>query len=188
MTQIDAEDRQRRVAKRDSNGFRLYRVTNRANGWLVSICFAGKRFYRYFGDRAYGSAADARDAAMTLASRNSALHLEFKALHARFHVRASSRSGKPGVTFAPKSATRRAGWLAYWDDPLTRQRRHKFFATERYGNENAFQLACAARDQAMAPFLRRYRELQLILTPESINATVIPPTEVPGSACNARAR
>lgn len=146
------------------NGYRLYRTRGRATGWLVCICLLGKTHRYYFGDHTYGSPSLSRAAASQIAVHNSALHAEFRALRARFQVRSTSRSGIPGVTFLPCSRTRRAGWLAYWDDPVTRRRHNRFFATRKFGNDRAFELARAARHSAMAPLLERYHQLSELLS------------------------
>lgn len=148
------------------NGKRLCRVVNRANGWLVSICFAGRRYYSYFGDSTYGSMDDARRAANEVASRNYELHVELKSLRHRFTVRNTSRSGWPGVSRYDANSTRNAGWLAYWDDPVTGTRNQKWFSLKRFGEAEACRLARQAREEAMLPYQRRYDELLEVIGAE----------------------
>ena len=146
-----------------NNGKRLFRVVNRSNGWLVSICLDGKRHHRYFGDETYGSAEGSRRAANEIASRHYELYLELKSLRHRFVVRNTSRSGWPGVSYYEATSTRNAGWLAYWNDPVTGVRSQKWFASKRYGEVEACRLARQTRDEAMLPYRRRYDELLALL-------------------------
>jgi hypothetical protein len=138
-------------------------VVNRANGWLVAITVAGKRYHRYFGDSTFGSENDARAAAEELAARDLELHAELRALRIRFAVRSTSRSGWTGVTRLDETSRRCAGWLAYWDDPLTGKRVSKKFSVKRFGEDEACLLAMQLRQEAMQPYRARYEELIAVI-------------------------
>ena len=121
----------------------------RSHGWQVRLSRRGRKYSRFFSDRKYGG----REVALGMA-RN------FRdELVARLPVRErSGAAGKltrrniSGVVGVSRIVVRTTAatyefWQATWS-PLPGVRRRVKFSIRRYGEDRAFELACAARREA----------------------------------------
>ena len=122
----------------------------RSHGWQVRLTRRGRKYSRFFSDRKYGG----REVALRTAR-------DFRdELLARLSDREKSgaagkmtRRNISGVVGVSRIVVRTAGakyefWQATWSPDPGLRRRVKF-SIRRYGENRAFQLACAARREAM---------------------------------------
>ena len=122
----------------------------RSHGWQVRLTRRGRKYSRFFSDGKYGG----REVALRTAR-------DFRdELLARLPDREKSgaagkmtRRNISGVVGVSRIVVRTAGaeyefWQATWSPDPGLRRRVKF-SIRRYGENRAFQLACAARREAM---------------------------------------
>jgi hypothetical protein len=117
-------------------------------GWMSRTGFRGESRNRFFADARCGGSdlayAAARDHALAdLANQNAAL-----SLGRRLNVRQNTPFHMPGVARYMNKRTGHAFWVAYWNDARGIKRSRKFSAL-KYGEQAAFELACAARLDAV---------------------------------------
>ncbi|MDQ7990381.1 MAG: AP2 domain-containing protein [Candidatus Dactylopiibacterium sp.] len=128
---------------------------SRTHGWLVTVQRRGEIFRKHFSDGVYGgrqkSFLVARQYRDEVIARNPPFTMqEYSSI-----VKKNNRSGVVGVCRYCASETRdlpedkqRWFWVASWPLPDGRRKRVKF-SIKKYGEEDAFQLALAARNEAL---------------------------------------
>ncbi len=136
------------------------RVDNPAKwmaGWVVCVCYEGRRFTRYFSDKGFRGRRRAYEAArqfaLELGDRSEAL-----ALLRRLLPRGNSRSGTPGVARYEGGAGRGPFWVAYWDE--NGHKVQKRFSVSIYGERRARELAFETRRRAVKEHVRRLEQLR----------------------------
>jgi hypothetical protein len=130
---------------------RIDNERNHTHGWSATVNRASGKTHRIFSDGTSGG----REAAYQLAVAWVEEHFEkfpLKSRTARNNtLRRNNRSGVPGVFRHPTDSSDRPGayWSAHWVvTPHTRPKIRKF-SIDRYGEEQAKQLAIQARTRAM---------------------------------------
>lgn len=138
---------------------RVYRERTGGGGWRVTFQVHCVRHFRYFADVNFGGAEQSHQAAVQFASFADA-YKDLRTLALRFVVRKNTRSGVPGVTRIAAGGRRRAFWMSYWTDPISRRKRSKRFAIHKFGEDGARAQAVAWREAGMRTLLDDYHELQ----------------------------
>ena len=123
----------------------------RSHGWLVRLQRNGKAYARFFADNRYGGLADARAAAR--AYRDSLLEkLPAPCRRVRAQrVTIRNNSGVVGVCRVvreERNGARYEFWQATWS-PAPGTRKTAKFSIRRYGDDGAFELARAAREEGL---------------------------------------
>lgn len=120
-------------------------------GWLVRLQRNGKSYSRFFGDGKYGGTAEALDAAREF--RDALLEklpAVYRTIHAK-RVTIRNSSGVVGVCRVIREDSKGARyefWQATWS-PAPGARKTAKFSIRRYGDEEAFKLARAAREKGL---------------------------------------
>ena len=136
-------------------------------GWQVRLQRRGVRYQRFFGDSRWGGKRAALSRARqyrdrVLARIDDALAGENDAPpRVRSHSStADNRSGMVGVTRVRSLASNGSyyeSWQATWS-PQPGQRKCVRFSVRRYGDDEAFSLACEVRREAIGALLGRGRQ------------------------------
>ncbi len=136
---------------------RVDQPAKRMAGWVVQVCYEGRRFTRYFSDKQFKGGrrayAAARRFALELGDRSEAL-----ALLRRLLPRQNSRSGTPGVARYDGGPGRGPFWVAYWDENGLKVQ--KKFSVSVYGEGRAQELAFEARRKGVKQHVRRLEQLR----------------------------
>ena len=130
-------------------------------GWQVRLQRRGVRYQRYFGDQTWGGKRAALSRARQFRDRILArLEGGDSENRVRSHsATADNQSGMVGVTrvrSAGANGSYYESWQATWS-PSPGRRKCVRFSVRRYGDEEAFQLACDARRRAVGALLGRQR-------------------------------
>lgn len=136
-------------------------------GWQVRLQRRGVRFQRYFGDKRWGGKREAllrarqyRDRVLARIADGTA---DDNATEPRVRSHSSTvdnRSGMVGVTRVRRLASNGCyyeSWQATWS-PRPGRRKCVRFSVRRYGDDEAFLLACEARLEAIGAVLGRGRQ------------------------------
>ncbi len=119
------------------------------HGWQVRLQRRGVKYAKYFGDRIYGNSE--RGLREARAWRDALLHKIAASEQTRICTRSTrNRSGVVGVskvTVVTNGASYQF-WQATWS-PEPGKRRCVKFSIRRYGDQEAFRLAVAAREEAV---------------------------------------
>ena len=137
------------------------------HGWQVRLQRRGVRFQRYFGDKRWGGKRAALARARQFRDRvlarikDSAEGEADATPRVRSHSSTTdNRSGMVGVTRVRRLASNGSyyeSWQATWS-PRPGRRKCVRFSVRRYGDEEAFLLACEARREAIGALLGRGRQ------------------------------
>ncbi len=132
---------------------RLDLDTSGTHGWQVRLQRKGVRFTRFFADESWGGrdaaqerARQFRDRLLSRLERRDAGRVRSHALPA-----ARNRSGVVGVTRVINigvNGIEYASWQAAWS-PKPGVRRRIRYSVLRYGEDEAFRLACDARERGI---------------------------------------
>lgn len=138
-------------------------------GWQVRLQRRGVRYQRYFGDNRWGGKRAALLRARQYRDRvlaridDSADREEGSERRVRSHSStADNQSGMVGVTRVRSLASNGIyyeSWQATWS-PRPGRRKCVRFSVRRYGDDEAFLLACEARLEAIGALLGRGRQLR----------------------------
>ena len=145
----------RKNPRRNISRIELASVKNATRcGWQVRIQRRGRRIEKFFSDNAYGGKRAALQAAKEYRDVLEAGLPKYsvKELAAQPSVR--NFSGVVGVQLRQHTDSRGAYeyrywcWVAQWTDGRGR-RRTKSFSVHQYGDEEAYRLACEARQEGV---------------------------------------
>ncbi len=151
---------------RSSSVYAIYRVDHdpsRTHSWLVTLQRRGRIYNRHFSDRVHGGKRQALKAATAYRDR---LNSELRPLTRQQLCairKKNNRSGVSGVSRVDVMEKGRRGGLfhrVYWDVqwPIGNGKaRHKKFSVKKYGEKQAFELACKARRTALRSLLGSLR-------------------------------
>ncbi|MBA2621786.1 MAG: AP2 domain-containing protein [Acidobacteria bacterium] len=134
---------------------RIENYKRRADGWLVRLQCRGKSFSGFFKDADFVSKEDALREAQKYYRR---LRRENPKISRQEH--AERKTAKTGEIIGvrrlvkPRHGHHYEVWEARWS-PQKNQRRVKTFGIEKYGEEEARQLAIEARLQGLAEMCER---------------------------------
>lgn len=140
--------------------YALFRLEDRPGNWCWRVCFRrrGKPYYKTFYDLKLGGSDKAFAAAM--AWRDAQLARTPSLGKREFHemVRSTNHSGVPGVQLIRPKNQPLGSWQARLKLPNSKERT-RAFSVLKYGDEEAFALAAAARAEFLSeventPFLR----------------------------------
>lgn len=141
-----------------SSVYGISRVDNEANrthGWLVTVQRRGVIHRKHFSDGVHGGRDGSFAAAQAFRDEVIARNPPFSMREYSNIVKKNNRSGVVGVCRYCASETRdlpgekqRWFWVASWPLPDGRRKRVKF-SIKKYGDEQAFRLALAARASAL---------------------------------------
>ena len=123
----------------------------RSHGWLVRLQRNGEAYARFFADSRYGGHLQALDAARAYRDRLvEALPSSTRRIRAgRATIRNSSGVvGVCRVVREESNGARYEFWQASWS-PAPGTRKTAKFSIRRYGDEGAFELARAAREEGL---------------------------------------
>ena len=134
------------------------------HGWQVRLQRRGVRYQRYFADRRWGGkraallrARQYRDRVLARIDDSPEGDSEARPRVRSHSSTVDNRSGMVGVTRVRSLASNGSyyeSWQATWS-PRPGQRKCVRFSVRRYGDEEAFSLACDARRRAIGALLGR---------------------------------
>ena len=134
---------------------RLEADDRRGGGWQVRMQRQGQRFTRYFADSTFGGKLAALRQAKAFRDQ---VELDYPSMDVAERARtppANNRSGIVGVRLH-RQKDRRGDydyyhwcWVAQWTDGH-RRRRTRSFSIQKYGDREAYRLACRARREGVA--------------------------------------
>ncbi len=120
------------------------------HGWQVRLARGGRRFTKFFSDARYAGPASALEAAKAYRDRLIERLPEPERSGAAGKLTRRNVSGVVGVSrivVRMASGARYEFWQATWSSEPGVRKRVKF-SIARYGEEQAFELACEARREA----------------------------------------
>ncbi len=123
-------------------------------GWEVRIQRRGERFSKYFSDLSHGGKRLALQSAKVFRDEIDQRYKRYSVKDLAAKPSARNRSGQVGIRLHEQ--TDRRGefdysywyWIAQWTDGHGR-RRTRSFSIHRHGEEEAYRLACEARNQGI---------------------------------------
>lgn len=124
-------------------------------GWEVRMQRHRKKVSRYFADAIYGGKLAALREAKVFRDELEATQEKMTVAEKSQSVSQRNRSGIVGVRYHQQKDRRGdyeyfyGVWIAQWTDGHGR-RRTRSFSVEKYGNEEAYRLACEAREAGVA--------------------------------------
>ena len=130
---------------------RLEQDASGTRGWQVRLQRRGVRIARFFSDARWGSTEAALRRAIDFRDRVLARRSE-TTIRVQETLTQRNQSGVVGVSRIDNlssNGTRYTSWQATWSEPDGTRRRVRF-SVLRYGEEEAFQLACEARASGIA--------------------------------------
>lgn len=137
------------------------------HGWQVRLQRRGVRYQRYFGDNRWGGkraalarARQFRDRVLARIEDRAEAREDVEPRVRSHSATADNRSGMVGVTRVRSLASNGSyyeSWQATWS-PRPGRRKCLRFSVRRYGDEEAFLLACEARREAIGALLGRGRQ------------------------------
>jgi hypothetical protein len=123
----------------------------RSHGWLVRLQRNGRAYARFFADNRYGDQSTALHAAREYRDRLvSELPAPCRRIQAE-RITLRNSSGVVGVCRVVRedsNGARYEFWQATWS-PAPGRRKTAKFSIRRYGDDGAFELARAAREEAL---------------------------------------
>lgn len=134
------------------------------HAWKVAVRRAGQYIHQYFADAAHGGTAQALAAALAWRDQTVAeLTGVDYAVWRRELMLPTNTSGIVGVSrgFVLKKRGKRtvkfAMWTAYWQN-ANGKRSTRSFSVNKYGEEEAKQMAISAREEGMQDVVRQFKE------------------------------
>lgn len=139
----------------------IQRVDNRHHAWKVAVRRMNQYLHQYFTDSAHGGTAQALAAAMAWRDKTVAELTDVDyAVWRREWMRPTNKSGIVGVTRGiilkkrGKRTVKLAHWQAYWQN-ANGKRSTRSFSVNKYGEQEAKQMAISARENGMKDVVRQ---------------------------------
>ena len=146
----------RKNPRRNISRIETTSTSGRVNGgWEVRIQRKGRRVEKFFADNAYGGKRGALQVAKRFRDEMEIQMRPYTVKELAQHPSRRNRSGIVGVRLSKHVDVRGSYeytywfWVAQWTDGKGR-RRTRSFSVHRYGDEDAYRLALAARNRGVA--------------------------------------